>query len=70
MAKAKKKRNKKYAGADAAQQKPIITRVQAVNRSPLGQWLYERKRLLKNVGIGAVIVLALVLIVSGISSLF
>lgn len=70
MAKIKKKRNKKYAGADAAQQKPTITRVQAVNRNPISQWLYERQRLLKTIGIGVIIVLALILIISGIVSLF
>ena len=70
MAKVKKKRNKKYSGADAAQQKPVITRVQAVNRNPLAQWIHERQKLLKALGIGALIVLVLVLIVSGIVSLF
>lgn len=70
MAKVKKKRNKKYAGADAAQQKPTITRVQAANRSSIGQWIYERQRLLKTFGIGALVVLGLALIISGIVSLF
>ena len=70
MAKVKKKRNKKYAGVDASQQKPTITRVQAVNRNPVSQWLFERQRLLKTVGIGALVVLGLALIISGIVSLF
>ena len=47
MAKVKKKRNKKYTGADAAATRPTITRVQAVNRSKLGQWLFENQKMLK-----------------------
>ncbi len=70
MAKAKKKRNKKYSGADAAQSRPSITRVQAANRSSLGQWAYERKRSFKVGGIILLIVAVLALVVSGIISLF
>ncbi len=70
MSKQKKKRNKKYTGADAAANKPTITRVQAVSRSKTGQWIHERKKLLKNIGIGALIVLFLAVIISGIISLF
>lgn len=70
MAKAKKKRNKKYTGADATDAKPKITRVQAINRTPLRQWLHERQKLVRAIGTGIVIVVVLLVIISGIISLF
>lgn len=70
MAKAKKKRNKKYTGADAATTRPNITRVQAVSRGRVGQWLHDRKRLAKPIGIAMLIALILTLVISGIVSLF
>lgn len=70
MAKSKKKRNKKYSGADAATTRPTITRVQAVNRSRLGQWAHERKRLIKTAGGIALVAVVIALVVSGIVSLF
>ncbi len=64
MAKQKKKRNKIYAGADAAITKPIITRISAVNRSKIGQWWFDRKKSLKPILITAgVVVFVIVLIV-------
>ena len=60
MAKQKKKRNKKYTGADAAMSRPSITRVQAVNRSRLGQWWYDHKRIVKPVAIAAIVILVVV----------
>lgn len=60
MAKQKKKRTKKYSGTDAAVTRPVVTRVTAANRSKLGQWWFERKRILKPVLITAGVVLALV----------
>jgi len=47
--KVKKKRTKQYRGADAALTKPVVTRISAANRSKLGQWWFERKRVLKPV---------------------
>lgn len=70
MVKAKKKRNKKYSGADAAQTRPTITRVQAVHRSAAGQWLHEHRRMMKYIGIVALVIFVLALVVSGIISLF
>ncbi len=70
MAKQKKKRNKKYTGADANTNRPSITRVNAVSRSSIGQWLFDHKRMVKNIGIGAVAILVLILLISGIMSLF
>lgn len=51
MAKQKKKRNKAYTGNDAAISRPTITRVSAVNRNKLQQWWFEKKRIVKPVGI-------------------
>lgn len=62
--KQKKKRNKQYRGADAALERPVVTKISAVNRSKFGQWWFERKRILKPVLIGvgvAVLVLWLIL---------
>ena len=70
MAKVKKKRNKKYTGADAAITRPTITRVQAVNRSKLGQWLFENQKMLKMIRNVLLIGLVIAIIVSGIISLF
>mgnify|MGYP003588711787 FL=1 len=70
MAKVKKKRNKKYTGADAAATRPTITRVQAVNRSKLGQWLFENQKMLKMIRNVLLIGLIVAIIVSGIISLF
>ena len=70
MAKVKKKRNKKYTGADAAATRPTITRVQAVNRGKLGQWLFENQKILKMIRNFLLIGLVIAIIVSGIISLF
>ena len=70
MAKVKKKRNKKYTGADAAATRPTITRVQAVNRSKLGQWLFENQKMLKMTRNVLLIGLVVAIIISGIVSLF
>ena len=60
MAKQKKKRNKAYTGADAAVTRPVITRIQAANRSKIGQWWFDRKRVLKPVLITTGIILLIV----------
>ncbi len=70
MAKVKNKRNKKYTGADSAATRPTITRVQAVNRSKLGQWLFENKKMLKMIRNVLLIGLVVAIIISGIVSLF
>jgi hypothetical protein len=57
MAKQKKKRTKVYTGADAADAKPVITRISAVNRSKLGQWWFDRKKFLRPILIAAVVIL-------------
>lgn len=62
--KQKKKRNKQYRGADAAVTRPTVTRITAANRTKLGQWWFERKKILKPVLItGAVIAVIVWLII-------
>ena len=64
MTKHKKKRNKVYTGMDAAITKPIITRIEAANRSKIGQWWFERKTALKPILITAgVVVFVIILII-------
>ncbi len=70
MAKQKKKRSKKYTGVDAATTRPSVTRIQAVSRSSAGQWLHERKKLLRGIGIGIVVVIIVIVLILGIVSLF
>ena len=65
MAKQKKKRTKKYSGADAAVHRPSITRVSAVSRSKPKQWYYERKRVIKPVAIFVAVVVGLVALIIG-----
>lgn len=60
MGQQKKKRTKKYSGADAASARPSITRVQAVNRSKIGQWWHEKKRVAKPILIAAAVVIVIV----------
>lgn len=57
--KQKKKRNKPYRGVDAAIDKPVITRIAAVNRNPVGQWWFDHKRIARPVLIVAGIVLVI-----------
>lgn len=67
--KQKKKRNKQYSGIDAAMVRPSVTKVSAVNRSKVGQWWFDRKRILKPVLIGAGIVLLIVILILQVISL-
>jgi hypothetical protein len=61
--KTKKKRNKVYRGADAAADRPTVTRISAVNRSKVGQWWFDNKRVARPVIIVSAIVLALGLLI-------
>lgn len=47
MAKNKKKRNKVYTGTDAAITKPVITKIEAVQRSKIGQFWFDKKKVIK-----------------------
>ncbi|HEU0266839.1 MAG TPA: hypothetical protein VFQ70_04390 [Candidatus Saccharimonadaceae bacterium] len=66
MAKQKKKRNKSYRGEDAKNARPDIVRISAANRSALGQWLYEHRKLLRPVLIGVGIAILVVIVIIGI----
>ena len=70
MTKQKKKRNKKYSGMDAISQRPKVTRITAANRSKLSQWFFDRKKLIHTIGIAGLVVVALIIVISGILSLF
>ena len=63
MAKQKKKRTKKYSGPDAAVTRPSITRVEAVHRSKLGQWWFEKKRIVNPILIAAAVIIAIILLI-------
>ena len=58
--KAKKKRNKPYRGADAATARPTVTRISAANRSKVGQWWFDHKKVAKPLIIAAIVILAVV----------
>lgn len=70
MAKQKKKRNKAYTGTDAAVTRPTITRVSAVNRSKVGQWLYEHRQLRRPAIIALVVAAVIAFIIVAIVQLF
>lgn len=58
--KVKKKRNKQYTGVDAAVTRPTVTHISAANRSKIGQWWFERKRIGKPILITAVIAIVVI----------
>ncbi len=70
MTKQKKKRNKKYSGVDATSRRPKVTRITAANRSKLSQWFFDRKKPIRTIGIAGLVVIALIIVISGILSLF
>lgn len=63
MAKNKKKRNKSYTGKDAAVVKPVITKIKAVNRSKVGQWWFEKKKIIKPIAKFTSITVFIILII-------
>ena len=63
MVKQKKKRTKKYSGADAATTRPSVTRVKAVKRTKLHEWWLDRSRVLKPTLITGGVVAAIVWLV-------
>jgi len=66
MSKHKKKRNKAYSGSDAADARPNIVRVEAVDRNKLSQWWFDRKRILKPVLITSGVVVVVVWLIAEI----
>jgi hypothetical protein len=65
MSKSKKKRNKKYSGVDAKSADNLVRvhKVNAVVRSPFGQWLHEHKKFLRRAGVVALVVGVVVFLV-------
>lgn len=63
MTKQKKKRSKKYTGADAAVTRPVVTRVSAVHRNKLQLWWLDRRRLLKPILVTSGIVIIVIWLV-------
>jgi hypothetical protein len=57
--KQKKKRNKVYTGVDAAIDRPVVTRISAVNRSKIGQWWFDHKKIARPILITLGIVIGL-----------
>ena len=62
--KAKKKRNKQYRGADAAMTRPSVTRITAANRSKIGQWWFDNKRIAKPVLITIAVIVGIVWLIA------
>jgi hypothetical protein len=58
--KQKKKRNKIYRGVDAAIDRPILTRISAVNRNPVSQWWFDKKRIARPILIATAIAVVIV----------
>lgn len=69
MAKTKKKRTKRYTGAQAARG-PVVHRYTAVERGRVRQWIHDHKLRLKIFAILAAVAGALTLLTSGIATLF
>lgn len=59
MPKAKKKRTKRYTGEDAAPTALPVTihKITAVDRSRIGQWWFEKKKVVKPIAITTSIVI-------------
>lgn len=70
MAKQKKKRNKKYQGADAKVITPQVMRVSAEERSRFKEWWLVYGQLTRLVAIAVAILLVVILLVVGIVGMF
>jgi len=60
MGKNKKKRNKVYSGNDAANTRPIITKLAAADRNKPAQWWFDNKRVAKPLTIASLVIIAVV----------
>lgn len=65
----KKKRNKHYKGSGAVVH-TTVTKVSAVKRHPVHQWLYDRRQFGKPLLIGALVAFGVIVIVIGLVGLF
>lgn len=70
MSKKKKKRNKTYTGIGSVSAKPVVTKIEAKNRSKLGQWWFDNKKIIKPIAITVGIIVAIVFIVFEIIRIF
>jgi hypothetical protein len=61
--KQKKKRNKVYQGADAAVIRPTVTKITAANRSKIGQWWFDHKRIARPILIAVAVVAIIVILI-------
>jgi hypothetical protein len=61
--KQKKKRNKVYQGAEAAVTRPTVTKITAVNRSRVGQWWFDHKRIARPILIAAAVIAIIVILI-------
>ena len=64
--KQRKKRNKRYSGADARVQTPVVTRVSAEELNSFQEWWRTYGRLTKFIGMAIGVIILLVLLVIGI----
>ncbi len=62
----KKKRNKSYSGENASIERPTITRIEAVSRSPFKQWWFENNTKVKRVVKVVLVIAAIALIIAEI----
>ena len=69
-AKQKKKRNKKYQGADAKVTAPQVVRVSAEERSRFREWWLTYGKLTKFISTAAGILLVIILLVIGLIGIF
>lgn len=70
MAKQKKKRTKKYQGADAKATTPTVVRVSAEERSRFKEWWLTYRQLVKIGGAILSIVVLVVIVIIGLVGLF
>lgn len=61
--KQRKKRNKVYRGADAAITRPVVTKISAANRSKVGQWWFEHKKVARPIIIAVLVVAAVTVLI-------
>ena len=68
--KQKKKRNKVYTGVDAAVTRPVVTKISAVQRTRVGQWWFDNKRIARPVIIAVLVAAGITILVIGTVSIF
>ena len=63
MTKQKKKRTKRYSGEDAAisqSSQPIIHKITAADRGNVGQWWFEKKKIIRIASIASAVIVFIV----------